>query len=123
MDKAKCKAIHDEVDKAVQAIAERHGLTLVKSRAAYDSGMARFHFEVCEEGQSTEERDFQTHAHLYGLKPEMLGQTIEVPLNGKVKTFRVVGLNSRSRKFPVIIKGPDGETRKAAAAWVARKFA
>lgn len=60
---------------------------------------ASFKLECVPEGaDSTAEQQFKRHCAAYGLKPTDLGKTFR----SHGKTFKIVGLEPRRPKFPVI---------------------
>lgn len=96
MDKAKAKALSTEVDAALQAIAERNGLSVKVGGGSYDAGSFRPKVEF-KEGDA-DASEFAQFASMYGLKPEDFGR--QFIANGKL--FKVSGLAIRSPKRPVL---------------------
>lgn len=116
MDKSAAKMLHEEIDAALKAIAEKHEMSLSRSRASYGDGLLRVNAELAASGKSSLEKDFAQLAPAYGLRANMLNSTIMV----RGQSYRIVGLNTRSSKYPVIVEDADGNQLKVPAATVAR---
>ena len=103
------KALRTEMDAALKAVAERHGLLITTGNASFGPTAATFKLAVAVKGAGVSESsedartvkaasDWKMQAGLYGLNPEWLGERFSV--NGNF--YRVIGLMPRRPKFPVL---------------------
>lgn len=125
MTKSDARAIHEEVNAAMAVIAEKRGLVFRKANARFgsDSFGTKVEFaEVNGSGAATaEELDWKRSAHLFGLDPLFLGMTF-TDYSGR--TFKVVGLKPRSKKYPVLAENvATGKRFKFGAATVKNRMA
>jgi hypothetical protein len=104
IDRMACRVIRDEVDTALKAIGDRHGI-VVKSLGGGTFSPERFTFKVeaavvGEGGEvlSKEADEFRTCANMYGMKGEDLGKVFTV--HGT--DYRIRGMKMRSFKFPIM---------------------
>jgi len=123
-ERANVSAIMDECEKALQEIAERHGVTLDRKGRTYrrDALPVMFQFlirEVDDNGNEMDSkaRDFVRVASAYGLSAD--DYLAEFTDNGR--TFRITGLNTRARGYPVLAEDVrTGKTYKFPAGRVKR---
>ncbi len=108
----------------LEVVADTHGIVLKLGSGTFTPGHATFKLEISTVGESGEVNtkeadDFKRCAHLYGLKPEHLGQTF---FQGG-REFVVVGCKPRSSSYPILAKNAiNGKTYKLSAKDVARVF-
>lgn len=99
IDRAKARAIQDELAEAVRPILEAHGLKVAKGRASYDVGMFRFTVEAHSTGDNDPKVvDWGRYAEGFGLPKGALGREMTYGS----KRFRIVGLLPSRRRFPVV---------------------
>lgn len=111
---------------ATKAVAERNGLTVKLGRCKYDATgtVATVVLEFAtrsEDGRPAgrEAAAFTAHAASYGLDPTWLGQRF----TNLGDEFRVVGLNVRGRKHPVLVeRTSDGARFKYGTRAIAAAF-
>jgi hypothetical protein len=111
IDKSTAKRVHEALRKTMTEFASEHHMTLERTNCTYDpGGELRFSLilnAIPEEGEATmEQRHFERHAFMFGLKPEQYGATF----NSRHGTCRLVELSPRSRKYPII--GETLQTKK-----------
>ena len=101
-DRSALRLISDEVEAAVQAIAERHGLTIKAAGGVYgtNEGSVKLVVKVKQaaSGLSADEDTFRKYAQLYGLEPAWFGQTFR----SGGRTYTISGISLTSRTRPVI---------------------
>jgi len=114
IDRASCKRLRDELDKVLAPLGMKLGLDISAGNATFTAENATFKVKIATLSADGTVRDeeaeaFKKGAVLYGLKPEMLNTTFK-GWNGE--TFEIVGLATRSRKYPVLAKDKSGKTFK-----------
>jgi hypothetical protein len=102
--------ILEECEEALKAVAERHGLNLLRKHCSYNEGEMPVAFKlVVREGEgsqaSRDEADFKNYATLVGLEPSAFGATFRS--GGRM--FKVAGLNPRAHRFPIIAEDERGK--------------
>jgi len=96
-------SIRADVEEALDAIAEKHGVTITTGRATYTAQNATMKLEIAaiaRDGtvQTKEAVDFAAYAFRYGLSPDDLGK--EFRYAGE--TFEIIGLKTRATKMPIL---------------------
>jgi hypothetical protein len=121
MDRNQAQNISSKIMEALKTIEGDLGVTFSRGNGKYDS--SSFNMKVTAtidnvdgSTQTPEMIDFQREAHYYGLEASDLGTTFTQ--NGK--TFEIVGLKPRSRKYPILGKDRMGKTFKFTADSVKR---
>lgn len=109
-DKANLKTLRNEIDAALKALGERHGLKIHAGSARFTSGSAEFKVEfaaIAEGGVvlTPERQNWGVYAGMYDLKPEWLDKSF----GWSGKTFKITGLNPKKHKRPVTCSGNDGK--------------
>lgn len=114
IDKRTAEQIGREVAEALQAVAERHGLTVAVRGGTYDTtGLYRPKVEFKTADADREE--FARYASMFGLEADDFGKTFTS--NGR--EFRVSGVAPRSPKRPILaVEVATGKTYKFADAAV-----
>jgi hypothetical protein len=105
-DKETANAVGDEIDAAIKAIAEKHGLTLWSVGGTYGDSTFKGRYEV--RVADADAITFKKYAARYGLNPEALGQTFE--FDGKVT---VTGLRVGRGSAKITFTTEDGSKRIA----------
>jgi hypothetical protein len=69
----------------------------------------KFEFKTADTAAiaDAEKAEFDRYAHLFGLEPTDFGAKFSA--NGK--TYTVIGLDLKRRKFPIKVKGDDGKVQ------------
>lgn len=104
-DRPAVRAVMDECEAALRAVAERHGLTLVRKTCSYRENECPVAFKLLtvvtdDDGEvvTPEAQEFVRNAAWYGMQASDLGR--EFTLRGK--RFKVAGSKIRNRKYPII---------------------
>jgi hypothetical protein len=103
VERSKAKLILKELEEAVKKVAEKHGMDVRVSGGRFDSNGLKPRLEFMTrdtEGRTREEREWDIYAESLGLDKSILGKQY----NGK----KIVGLDMKKRKYPVILETRDG---------------
>lgn len=107
-DRTAVRAVMNECEVALQAVADKHGLKLVRKNVSFLGHECPVAFKLQtvttdDDGEVVmpEAQDFKRHAVLFGLKPEDLGCEFTAPSG---KRFRIAGAKPRNRKYPILAK-------------------
>lgn len=114
---AVCKNLRPELEAAAKRFAEAYGMTASVGNAKYTSGSVTFQVTlavVAEDGtvRSPEAEAYTSLASLYRLPEDGLGKTF-ADFSGK--RFRVLGLNTKRGKYPVMVEDLQGKRFKMTA--------
>jgi len=106
------RQINSELEAVIKQVAEKYGLEvkLGNTRFTGDNFTTKVQVATVAEGgitMSKEATDFNRYKTILGINME-LGQ--EFQRSGK--TFTIVGLKPRSKKYPILAKCSDGKTYK-----------
>jgi hypothetical protein len=109
-DRTNCRLLAEEIERALQPVAEKHGIVIRSGRGSFSPTNYTLKVECSVrlngETVTREAEAFKRYAEHYGLKPEDLGKIIS---HGG-RQFRIVGLKPNSRRFPVLAERlPDGK--------------
>jgi hypothetical protein len=107
------KALTADLNQALVAIAEKHGVQLKVGNGTFRADNATLKIEIAAiddngTAKTKEASDFERCANSYGLKPEDLGT--EFTFQGK--TLTLVGAKPRSTKYPLLATDTVGRTWK-----------
>ena len=126
IDKTACKTLRDEMNKVLEPLGKKLGVVIKTGNASYDGGGNYATFKVnintvSKDGNvvTKEASAFINNAVYYGLKPEHLNQTFS-DWNGE--KFEIVGLATRSHKYPILAKNNMGKTFKFESEMVKTKL-
>jgi len=102
-DRTNLQALRGELNAAVSAIAERHGIAIQCGRCGFSPENATLKLELSvktPEGAvvSRERKDYTDFAEVYGLDPAWLDKTF---VTGG-ETYKITGLRPKGRKRPVL---------------------
>ena len=107
-DRTAVRAVMNECEAALQAVADKHGLKLVRKGCSYRENECPVAFKLLTtvtdaagDVVTPEAQDFKRCATLFGLKPEDLGRVFLSPTG---KRFRICGAKPRNRKYPILAK-------------------
>jgi len=106
------RQINSELEAVIKQVAEKYGLEvkLGNTRFTGDNFTTKVQVATVAEGgitMSKEATDFNRYKTILGINMD-LGQ--EFQRSGK--TFTIVGLKPRSKKYPILAKCSDGKTYK-----------
>jgi len=97
-NRATCSTVGTEALAALQAVADKYGLTVARKSGNYSDASFNVTLTFSAKTGSGVPADFARSAPLIGLKPEDYGKTFTT-YGGK--TYRVTGINLRRAKYPV----------------------
>lgn len=108
-DFASLKAASAEFDRDLKALLDKYGLTMTRRNATMGAGNVTYKIvATLGTGEDAGKAEWDAYHMIYGLPKDALGKTIV--MSGK--TYKIVGLNGRSRKAANILlsRQPDGKT-------------
>ena len=104
-DRANVRQIQKEMGEALQAVADKYGLTLEQKRVTYYNdkmpvGYQLLVTETNEDGEVLDSaaKDLDKYAFRHGLGEGLYGREFT---NG-VATYRICGYKPKSRKYPIL---------------------
>lgn len=107
-DRTAVRAVMNECEVALQAVADKHGLKLVRKNVSFRENECPVAFKLLTvttdsvgEVVTPEAQDFKRCAAMFGLKAEDLGREFTAPSG---KRFRICGAKPRNRKYPILAK-------------------
>lgn len=115
VDRATCQMLGAEIEKAIDPILAAHGFERTKTSRNFGDYFGLKIQAVPVGAEKPQETDWNRYASLFDLPADGLGKT--VTLGGKAMT--IVGLNTRARRMPVMLKDASGRSFKAPAEGVA----
>jgi hypothetical protein len=127
MDKALVKAIVADMEKAMQLVADLHGVDYQRKAGTFTSTSlnVRGVFSVVEKGEggvnlaSPEAAAFTRYAASEGIDPDALGKTVTY---GGYE-YRIVGFRPKASKFPIMVERvSDGKRMAFTAPIVTRQY-
>lgn len=113
--KALLKEVRSDIDEALKAVGQKHGLQMKCGNASFIPGgngtMKVEMSSITEGGQvvSKIEEDFKFYASRYGLKPSDLGRTFR---NWDGTVYTIVGCKPKAHKYPILATDPSGKRFK-----------
>ena len=119
-NKANLKALRVDFQVAIDAIAAKHGLTgkLGNIRFGATDFTVKLTVETSGAGEAKVEKDagsFHRYAKNAGLSPEDFGK--EFTYSGK--TLKIVGYNTRAKKYPISLEDTRGHKYKVSGSQIA----
>ena len=122
-----CRALNEDVRKALQSVADKHGLKLDEKGAsfrAYECSVG-FKFVIDKQNSSgvtmnKEAQDFLRYAALpFGALSEFTEDDLGAVFHSSGDQFKIVGYKSRAKKYPILAERvSDGKRYKFTAAMV-----
>lgn len=105
LTKEKVLDIQQDINCAIQEVAEKHGIQINMGNCRYNKNNATMSLKIATVSNNgnvnTKEREnFKNFAIAYGLCPDFLDH--EFDHNGN--QYKIIGLNTRAHKFPVIVR-------------------
>lgn len=118
--KADCKAISEDIQRVLEAVANKHGVKLVMGSGSFSEFSFTKKVEFRIEGEQGEDKEaeakYRRNAHALGLKPEWFGVEFDDAYGNRLK---VVGINTRRRANPVeIVNVLTGKKYKASTSYI-----
>lgn len=120
LDKQNLASIRDVLDRILMGNEELKalGVTAQLGSCRYEPKLATFKLKVivlgdCGKEITPWEAEWHGSHRLYGFEADDLGR--EFRHFGSGKTYKIVGLNRKAKKYPVIGQDQDGRTYKFAA--------
>ena len=111
MDKAKCIAIRELLNKALVDVGASLGVKISVGHASYTSDNAMFKVEAADVvaglAVTKEVSDFRFMAGAFGLKPDDLGKKVFIARSGDRAAgteYEICGLKPASTRFPILAK-------------------
>lgn len=104
MEKSDVSKLQREIDAAIAAVLTKHGLNLMKNRAAYTENTVKVTLELHTTGHNPLSEDWKFYSEAYGLPVDALNKFV---MFGGSKR-RIVGFDARKRKMPIIIEDSTG---------------
>ena len=109
IDRASCKKLRTELEKILEPFGKKFGIDVKTGSGSFSETSFTLKVEmatISADGkvQNKEAEAFKTNAFVYGLKPEHLNTTFKTWTGEK---FEIVGLATRSRKYPILAKNLD----------------
>lgn len=98
LDKTTASQIGADVEAALQAVAEKHGLTLSYRGGTYDPTAGTYKPRIQFTTSDGAENEFRQYATLYGLEADDFGREFKAGS----RRFRISGLAPRSRTRPIL---------------------
>ncbi len=110
IDKAGCRMIASEIEKAAQGVLDKHNLSVCYESGRWTEGHAMLKFEVKltapAPGVLTPvERAYdraQGSSEIYDHKSTLPKRNTIIKYPATGESFKIVGWNNRARKFPII---------------------
>jgi hypothetical protein len=96
IDRTACKTLHADIEAALRAVAERHGLDLAVKGGSFSPNTYSPKIELRTKG--AEAGDFARYAPLFGLAADSFGK--QFVSNGAV--YVVTGINPKADRFPIL---------------------
>lgn len=123
-DRTTCRLVRERIDAALADLGAELGLDISAGSGSFDAGFYRVKVTCAvkhDDGtvETPEATAFKRLATLYGLKADDLGREF----TSRGKTFKVTGLKTRAKKYPVLATDSEGKTYKFPAARVASLLA
>lgn len=124
INRAFCVKFRTELERDLAALGKKHGLVITGGNAKFSANELTMQVKcsvIAGNGEvfSREKEDFKRCAVMFGLKPSDLGKKFT---NFDGKTFEIVGMMPRSRKFPVLAQTANGKKFKFPAAHVKNRL-
>lgn len=101
------KAISADVQQALAAVAEKHGVAFKLGRGTFDGLTFNLKVEFTAQradGATRESEDFKRYADMYGFEADDLGKVVTI----NRKDYRIVGLLTKRTKYNVLVEPVTG---------------
>lgn len=118
-DRTSAKALRTLLQAELDALGEKHGISIKLGNAKYSPGaeVTFTNLTIRSAGEvplklTPEGKAFTMLADTYGMHPDDLGREFTHPASGVMK---IVGLNTKAPKNPIMLEGADGKRCKTPA--------
>ncbi len=111
IDRATVRRLTDEAEKALEAVAEKYGMTLKRGNGRFSPDRLTVKFDFAVATESGAPADFARKAAMLGLPEDCYGAAFT---SGRT-TYTVTGINLRRPKYPISGEGPKGGRYKFTA--------
>lgn len=112
-DQKNLRLLRTEIDNALKSIADKYNIQIKAGNASYSSSgeTATFKLELAtkKNGNIANKKDeiqrktFEVYAEMIGLNKEDLDKSF----SNEGKVYKIIGMNARSQKSPIIIERSD----------------
>ena len=111
INKALCRTLHAEIEEALKAVADKHGMKIKIEGMTYGHTEIRFRATAVSldipTGGMTDPKAaavYNLNCGLYKMKPEWLEQVFSYKLgNGQPRSIRIIGFDIKKVKYPVLV--------------------
>lgn len=111
-DKPTLRSLREDVDQALRAVAEKHGITLSLGSIKFDATSFTGQLKATVLNPATgvvptEEREFHAYARMFGFEPSDYRRVVRI--DGV--EYRMIGFKTRAPRRPVVLErvhGPGG---------------
>lgn len=116
--------LRKEIDQKLESLELTYGIQLRVGNIRYDSVSFRTKLEgkllSPSGGESADAVQFKNNCFHYGLQPSDFNRKVTLPLRGKFsgKKGKITGINTRSRKYPILVTLDNGQKVKNAASFI-----
>ncbi len=102
IDRNTARQLSAEVEAALQAVADRHGLVVKMGGGKFDSNtyVPKVEFKTADADSS----EFEMFASSYGLDPEDFGKVF---VYGPGDRYKITGVAPRNHRFPILVEKVD----------------
>lgn len=107
MTKTNIKNLRNEMNAELEVLAKKYGVTISVGNASYTNNNVTFKVEVANQNQSGLTLNKKATALLEQVKLRKLNFTLGSVIVLQGREFKVVGFNTRAKKFPIEIQGLD----------------
>lgn len=120
-NRSNIEEMRDEINRQLAILEKTYGVSIQLGRIRFTDVSFKASLEAkltnpdSPSGDSTEEIEFKRACYRVGLKPEHYNQ--KVKLNGRFAglTGRITRINTRAKKYPVVVQLDDGRMVKMTA--------
>ena len=108
IDRSTCRSLSEEIEKALQPLAEKYGLKITRGNASYGDSNLTLKVNVATvaaDGTAVtkEAESFKMNAERFGLHADDLGRTFDC----RGRQVRLIGAKPRSPKYPLLVEEVD----------------
>jgi len=112
-DRPTIKALRAEIDAALKAVADRHGIAITSGSATFSDANVSLKIQLATLGEggavnTREAEDFRRNAASFGLAADDLGRSFF----SRGKTYTLVGASVKSYKYPLLCRDDGGKVMK-----------
>ena len=115
-DKPLCRLLASEVEEALKALGEKHGMTFSYQGGRYGDYTLDFKMKASITIEGGQPADFAANARLIGLPEDCWGKTFVSLASGQTAT--ITGIKLNRRKYPVSATTEAGRNIKCPVAMV-----